>query len=178
MSTRDIDLSSTQVQLLTTLLNEHEVTDGPVTSGQVAEVLDRSPGTIQNQLTSLMKIGLVESVQGPTGGYEPTDAAYEALDRESLEDVETVTVSQAFERIDATVERIRLTNVHHPTECTAHVTFRASLTSISPGDPVVVGPTPSASLVVAGEVEAVNETGDEVVLDVRRMEAPLEEDEN
>lgn len=175
MNTTDIDLSTTQVQLLTTLVNEHEDADAPVTSGTVAELLDRSPGTIQNQLTNLQTVGLVESVQGPTGGYRPTEAAYDVLGREALDDAETVTVSQEFERIDATVEEIDLTNVHHPTECSAHIHFRESLPAIEVGDPIVVGPTPSSALVVAGEVTATTETADEVVLAVRRMEAPLEE---
>ena len=175
MAPTDLDLSTTQVQLLTTLLNEHETADGTVTSAQVADVLDRSAGTVQNQLTNLQAIGLVESVQGPTGGYEPTATAYDALGREPIDDAETVTVSQAFERVDATIEEIDLTNVHHPTECTAHVSFQQSLPAIEAGDPIVVGPTPSSKLVVAGEVIGVTETADEVVLDVRRMEAPLEE---
>jgi len=176
MNTADIDLSTTQVQLLTTLVNEHEQADAPVTSGAVADVLDRSPGTIQNQLTNLQSVGLVESVQGPTGGYRPTATAYAVLDRETLDNAETVTVSQEFERVDATVEEIELTNVHHPTECTAHVHFQASLPEISAGDPIVVGPTPSSALVVAGEVTAVTDTADEVILDVRRMDAPVTEE--
>jgi len=176
MNARDIDLSTTQIQLLTALCNEHDVEDAPVTSGAVATVLDRSSGTIQNQLANLQSVGLVESMQGPTGGYRPTEAAYEVLDRESLDNAETVTVSQAFERVDATVEAIDLTNVHHPTECTAHVHFQATLPAISIGDPIVVGPTPSSALVVAGEVTAVTETADEVVLDVRRIDAPVTEE--
>ncbi|ACV47295.1 MULTISPECIES: HTH domain-containing protein [Halomicrobium] len=176
MNANDIDLSPTQTQLVTTLINEHETADGPVTSGQVAEILDRSSGTVQNQLTTLQSIGLVESVQGPTGGYEPTPAAFAAIGREPMDDAETVTVSQAFDRIDATVEEIDLTNVHHPTECTAHVSLQGTLDSIEVGDPVVVGPTPSADLVVAGEVTAVSETADELVLAVRRMDAPVTEE--
>lgn len=175
MTANDIDLSTSQRQLLQTLCNEHETGDGPVTSDRIAGVLDRSPGTMQNQLTNLQAIGVVESVQGPTGGYEPTPTAYSVLGREPIDDAETVTVSQAFEQIDAAVQEIDLTNVHHPTECTAHVYFQQSLPEIEVGDPIVVGPTPSTKLVVAGEVTAVTETADEVVLDVRRMEAPLEE---
>lgn len=173
MDTNNFDLSTTQQQLLTTLLNEYESADAPITSDRIATVLDRSPGTIQNQLTNLQNVGLVESVQGPTGGYKPTDAAFQAMDREALDEAETVTVSQAYDRVDATVEGIDLTNVHHPTECLAHVTFRESLSGIDAGDPIIVGPTPSAGLVVAGKVVAVTDTADTVVLDVRRMEAPL-----
>ena len=175
MNVDDIDLSPTQTQLVTALINEHETTEGPVTSGQVADVLDRSAGTVQNQLTTLQSIGLVESVQGPSGGYEPTGAAFEVIGRDRTVDAETVTVSQEFDRIDATVEEIDLPNVHHPTECLAHVSVRGSLSSIEAGDPVLVGPTPKADLVVAGEVIAVSETADELVLDVRRMDAPIEE---
>jgi predicted transcriptional regulator len=175
MNPDDIDLSPTQTQLVTALINEHETTEGPVTSGQVADVLDRSAGTVQNQLTTLQSVGLVESVQGPTGGYEPTATAFAVIGRDQRADAETVTVSQEFDRIDATVEEIDLTNVHHPTECTAHVSLQGSIEGIAVGDPVVVGPTPSADLVVAGEVTAVSETGDELVLAVRRMDAPVTE---
>jgi len=39
---------------------------------------------------------------------------------------------------------------------------------------VAVGPTPQSALVVAGEVEGVDETNGSVVLDVAIVEAPVE----
>jgi len=43
------------------------------------------------------------------------------------------------------------------------------------GAPVVVGPTPNAGLVIAGQVEATDEGHNELHLGVARLEAPMRE---
>ncbi len=171
-----VELSDSQRQTLTALVNKHQQSDGPVKGNSVAEVVDRSPGTIRNQMQGLKTLELVEGIPGPQGGYRPTENAFEALDREDLDERATVTLSRDHERIDATVDEIKLTNVYHPDECKAHVHFQQSARRVEVGDPVAIGPTPLSNLAIVGEVEAVNDTADEVLVAVSVMEAPLTDD--
>jgi predicted transcriptional regulator len=124
----------------------------------------------------LKSLGLVEGVPGPRGGYEPTDRAVALLDRDPDADREPVTVTQEFDRVDATVENIPLTNVNHPSVCRAWIDFQTPLPDLSVGDPIIVGPTAKTALVIAGEVHSTNDTGNRVSLSVSHMEAPLSED--
>lgn len=168
-----LELSASQRQTLTALVNGYQQSERPVKGDRIAELVDRTPGTVRNQMQHLKSLGLVEGVPGPKGGYEPTEAAFEVLGREDLEERATVTLSGEYERVDVTVSEIDFPNVNHPEECTARVRFQASARHVEVGDPVVVGPTPRADLVVGGRVQAVNDTADEVLLDVSVLEAPV-----
>jgi predicted transcriptional regulator len=172
----NVELSSSQRTILTTLVNEYQQAEAPVQGEVVAAALDRSVGTIRNRMQDLKAVGLVESVPGPGGGYEPTEAALGLLDRAETDRIATVALSQDFERVDVTVERVAFPSVHHPTACTAHVYCNESLAHVAVGDPIVVGPTPVTNLAVAGEVVAINDTADRVLLDVARIVAPLTEE--
>lgn len=176
MASSPRDLSESQRQILRVLANLYQEADEPVAARHVADALDRNPGTIRNKMPELMSLGVVESVAGPSGGYEPTEAGFAVLDRDPDTEREEITVAQGFDRPDVPVERIRLTNVHHPTECRAWVSFETALPDIGVGDPIVVGPTPKNDLVVAGEVYATTETDDRLLIDVVRMEAPMVDD--
>jgi len=176
MSTDASDLSESQRQILRVLANLYQERGEPVAARLIAADLDRNPGTIRNKMPELMAVGVVESVAGPTGGYEPTEAGFAMLDRDPDTEREDITVAQGFDRLDVPVQRIRLVNVHHPTESRAWVSFETSVPGIGVGDPVVVGPTPKTDLVVAGEVHATTGTDDRLLLDVARMEAPVVDD--
>lgn len=169
-----MDLTSSQQEALNAIVNGYEATESPVTAEAIAAEVDRHPGSIRDQMQVLKSVGVVESVMGPTGGYQPTEAAYEALGRRRLDETETLTLAHGYERIDATVADIDLTNVHHPERCRARVRFQQSIGRFSAGDPVVVGPTPSAGLVLAGQVTAIDEAANELHVEVARMEAPVE----
>jgi predicted transcriptional regulator len=173
MDGSSVDLSGSQQQIVTAIVNEYQETGEPVKSGRIAEIIDRTPGTVRNQMVQLTSLGVVEGVLGPEGGYEPTEKGLALLERGDVDDRAQVTLAQDFDRIDITVDEITLPNVHHPTECRAHVHFQATLEGIEPGDPVVVGPTPQSELVVSGVVVAVLGDDDRVLLDVSEMEAPL-----
>jgi len=43
----------------------------------------------------------------------------------------------------------------------------------NPGDPILIGPTPNANLVVGGEIETTDHQRNELKLDVARLEAPV-----
>ena len=168
-------LSSSQKRLLTTLVHEYEKTGSPVKSERLAAIMERDAGTIRNNMQDLKSLHVVTGVPGPKGGYKPNEAAFEVLDRADVEDPATMTLSQAFDRVPVTVDRITFPNVLNADVCTAHIHFQQSV-SIEIGDAIAVGPTPKTKLVVAGEVKTINEIGDEVLIDVMLMEAPVTEE--
>ncbi|AGB39919.1 HTH domain-containing protein [Natronococcus occultus] len=173
-----IDLTNSQRTTLTALVNEYQATDAAVSARVVAEETGRNAGTIRNQMQTLSALGLVESVAGPAGGYEPTDAAYSVLDRQQLDDAETVTLARDYDRVDATVDGIDFTNVHHPDLCRAQLHFQQSVRDLENGDPIVVGPSPVAALVVGGRVVTTDETDNVVIVDVEQLQAPIRKDDS
>ena len=170
-----IELSDSQTQLLTALVNKYQETDAPVKADAIATMLDRDSGTIRNKMQGLKSINAVTSVPGPRGGYKPTDTAFDILDRGRFDEHATVTLSQEFDRVAVTVDRITFPNVLHAESCTAHIHFQQSVPQIDVGDSIAVGPTPKTRLVVAGQVKAINEIADEILIDVKVLEAPVEE---
>ncbi|UIP01392.1 TrmB family transcriptional regulator (plasmid) [Halobaculum sp. CBA1158] len=168
-----MDLTSSQREILNTLVNGYESTESPMPATEIAEVCDRHVGTIRNLMQMMKSLDLVEGVPGSDGGYVPTERAFEALDRDRDDDGETLGLAHDYDRIDVAIEEIDFVNVHHPEKCRARVSFRGSVARFDVGDPVVVGPTPNSALVLAGQVEAIDESRNELNLDVARMEAPL-----
>ena len=73
-------LTSVQKEILQTLINLYQSSNGKSIKGEdIAEVMNRNPGTIRNQMQSLRSLGLVKGVPGPRGGYKPTIEAYHSL---------------------------------------------------------------------------------------------------
>jgi len=169
-----VDLSPSDRNALTVLINEYADTETPIKSGRLAELTDRAGGSVQNQMRKLSSLGLVESVPGPQGGYEPTEQAYFALGRDPSGESEEMILAGNYDRIDVTIDEITLTNVHHPTECRARVHFQQLLEDIDIGDPIVLGPTPRYDLVVLGEVLEVLGNGEELLVEVSELKAPFE----
>ncbi|MFC7249847.1 TrmB family transcriptional regulator [Halomicroarcula sp. GCM10025324] len=169
-----IELTSSQRAAMTALVNEYDSTGEPVKGDVIAAAVDRTPGTVRNQMQHLKDLSLVEGLTGPNGGYKPTPLAYDALGREEIDDPRTMTLARNNERVDITVDGIRLSSVHHPEECRAHIHLQESFTQFDIGDAVVVGPTPLSRLLVAGVVEAVDESNNEIIVDIAQLEAPVE----
>lgn len=169
-----VDLSSSDRKALTALINEYVDTETPVKSTRLADLIDRTGGSMQNQMRKLSSLGLVESIPGPNGGYEPTEMAFRALGRDPDVDRQEMILAGNYDRIDVTIDEITLTNVHHPTECRARVHFQQMLENIDVGDPIVLGPTPRFDLVVLGEVLEVLGNGEELLVEVSELEAPFE----
>jgi len=110
-----IELTPSQKTILTALTNLHRQTEDAVKGEQIAEEVDRNPGTIRNQMQSLKALQLVEGVPGPKGGYKPTANAYEALDVDRMDEAAAVPLFHNDEVVDnANVESIDLSSVHHP----------------------------------------------------------------
>jgi len=168
-----VELSNSQRQIVTTLVNKYQQSEEPVKAEAIADAIDRSAGSVRNQMQSLKALDVVAGVPGPAGGYEPTETAFAALGRDDLEEHETVTLSQDFDRVSVTVGRIRFPNVFDAETARAHVYFQQSVPDVDVGDSIAVGPTPLSHLVVAGTVEAVDDAANEVLLDVAVVEAPV-----
>ncbi|MEF8885605.1 MAG: HTH domain-containing protein [Haloarculaceae archaeon] len=91
MPSHSIDLHERQRHLLRTVLNEYEQREGPVKTRDLADVLDRTPGTVRNRMQELLALQLVESTAGRCGGYAPTDRGYRSLGRDPETDSREVT---------------------------------------------------------------------------------------
>jgi predicted transcriptional regulator len=171
-----IELTASQRATLQELVNLYRESESAVKGEEIANGVDRNPGTIRNQMQSLKALQLVEGVPGPKGGYRPTAQAYDALQMEQMDQAAEVPLSHDGERVpDANVEQIDLTSVHHPEECRTKVRLRGSISDFSKGDPVTVGPTPLSKLRIDGTVEGKDDTNNSLILTIDDMRAPVEE---
>ncbi|SMO61188.1 Rrf2 family transcriptional regulator [Halorubrum cibi] len=166
-----IQLSSSQKRILTSLVNLVDDEDGVVCGREIAEAIDRNPGTVRNRMRSLRSLQLVEGVPGPDGGYTPTRSAYETLDLERMEDAEPVPVVHDGSPVEGvTVREIELSSVNNPELCRAEVVLCGSARPFERGDRVTVGPTPASGLRVSGVVDAADVDGDTLMVRVESME--------
>ena len=119
----------------------------------IAEVMNRNPGTIRNQMQSLRSLSLVKGVPGPRGGYKPTIEAYHSLNISVSDQDSKVPIYKNGERIeDVSVARIEFTSVPQPTECEAAIKVLGSIKDLNLGDTVRIGPTPVNNLGVMGKI--------------------------
>ncbi|MDY7082831.1 MAG: HTH domain-containing protein [Halobacteria archaeon] len=167
----EIDLSSSQKQILTALIDLFKQKDDVVK--EIAERIDRNPGTIRNQMQSLKALQLVEGIPGPKGGYKPTADAYESLDIELMDEPAAVPLLKNGEPVsDANVAEIDLTSVHHPSLCRAEIHVQGSVHEFHEGDKVKVGPTPISSLVIECTLDGKDDTNNILICKIDNMEAP------
>ncbi len=173
-----IELTPSQKKILRALTNLHNDAEDAIKGEQIAQQVDRNPGTIRNQMQSLKALQLVEGVPGPKGGYKPTAAAYEALEIQQMDDPAAVPFEHEGEDIDVIVEEIDLSSVHHPDLCRAEIHVQGAVTEIAEGDAVVVGPTPLSKLLIEGTVDGKDDTNNILILRIDEMIAPAEEPEH
>lgn len=65
-------LTSVQKEILQSLINLYRNADGMSIKGEeIAEIMNRNPGTIRNQMQSLRSLGLVKGVPGLGVGINP-----------------------------------------------------------------------------------------------------------
>ncbi len=174
-----IELTSSQKTILTALINLYREQEDAVKGEDIAEEVNRNPGTIRNQMQSLKALQLVEGVPGPKGGYKPTANAYEALDVDTMDEPAAVPLYHKGELVEGVnVEAVNLSSVHHPELCRAEIKIQGSVRDFSDGDSVQVGPTPLSKLVINGSVDGKDDTNNVVILRIEGMEAPAEEPEH
>ncbi len=171
-----IELTPSQKTILTALINLHRETEEAVKGEDIADEVDRNPGTIRNQMQSLKALQLVEGVPGPKGGYKPTATAYEALDVQQMDEPASVPFKHEGEVVaDANITEINLSSVHHPELCRAEIHLQGSSRDIHEGDDVTVGPTPLSKLQIEGTVDGIDDTNNILILRLNEMVAPVGE---
>jgi predicted transcriptional regulator len=171
-----IELTPSQKTILQELINLHRESESAVKGEDIAEKVNRNPGTIRNQMQSLKALQLVEGVPGPKGGYKPTARAYDALQVQQLDQAADVPLFHDGERVPgANVEQIDLTSVHHPEACRAQIKLRGSISTFQEGDSLTVGPTPLSKLQIEGTVEGKDDTNNSLILTIDDMQAPTED---
>ena len=147
-------LTSVQKEILQTLINLYQSSNGKSIKGEdIAEVMNRNPGTIRNQMQSLRSLGLVKGVPGPIGGYKSTIEAYHSLNIKVSDNDSKVPIYKNGKRLeDISVAKIEFTSVPQPSECEAAIKVLGSIKDLNLGDTVRIGPTPVNNLGVMGEI--------------------------
>jgi len=174
-----IELTPSQRTILTALVNLHREHEEAVKGEEIAEEVDRNPGTIRNQMQSLKALQLVEGVPGPKGGYNPTAAAYDALELQDVDEPASVPLEHNGETLaDINVASIDLISVHHPEKCRSEIQIQGSIKDIHEGDSITLGPTPLSKLLIEGIVEGKDETENVLIVSITKMVAPAEEPEH
>ncbi|ADJ15597.1 Rrf2 family transcriptional regulator [Halalkalicoccus jeotgali] len=171
-----IELTPSQKTILTALINLHREAEDAVKGEDIAEEVDRNPGTIRNQMQSLKALQLVEGVPGPKGGYKPTATAYEALGVQQMDEPAAVPLAHNGERVEGVnIEEIDLSSVHHPELCRAEIHIQGSVREYHEGDSVTVGPTPLSRLLIEGTVDGKDDTNNILILRIDDMRAPADD---
>jgi len=170
MSDRIMELTPVQRDILTALINIHRVEGRAVKGEEIAELIDRNPGTIRNQMQSLKALNLVEGVPGPKGGYRATGAAYEALNIDATGDVVEVPVIRNGVLVEgATASEIVFNKVMHSNQCDGVVRIIGNIRDFNIGDEIEVGPTPVNKLYLRGTVMGRDDTMSRLILHIAEM---------
>ena len=164
-------LTSVQKEILQTLINLYQSSDGKSIKGEdIAEVMGRNPGTIRNQMQSLRSLGLVKGVPGPRGGYKPTIEAYHSLNISVSDDDSKVPIYKNGKRIeDISVARIEFTSVPQPSECEAAIKVLGSIKDLNLGDTVSIGPTPVNNLGIMGTIVGRDDMDNILLIDTKTI---------
>jgi predicted transcriptional regulator len=160
-------LTSVQKEILQSLINLYRKAKGKSIKGEeIAEIMNRNPGTIRNQMQSLRSLGLVKGVPGPRGGYKPTIEAYHTLNISAIDKEAMVPLFKDGEKVgDLTVAKIEFTSIPHPGECEAAIKVIGNIKQLDLGDKIRIGPTPVNKLVVNGMVVGRDDMDNLLLLD-------------
>jgi predicted transcriptional regulator len=155
---------------LTALINIHRKEGRAVNGEEIAELIDRNPGTIRNQMQSLKALNLVEGVPGPKGGYRATGSAYEALSLDATGDVVVVPIHRNGVVVEgATATEIVFNKVMKTHECGGLVRIIGNIREFNVGDDIEIGPTPVNKLYIRGKVLGRDDTMSRLIFDVTEM---------
>jgi len=169
-SDRSMDLTPVQRDILTALINIHRREGRAVKGEEIAELIDRNPGTIRNQMQSLKALNLVEGVPGPKGGYRATGSAYEALSLDATGDVVVVPVLRNGVTVEgATASEIVFNKVMKTHECGGLVRIIGNIRDFNVGDEIEIGPTPVNKLYIRGKILGRDDTMSRLIFDVTEM---------
>lgn len=160
-------LTSVQKEILQSLINLYRKSKGKSIKGEeIAEIMNRNPGTIRNQMQSLRSLGLVKGVPGPRGGYKPTIEAYHTLNISAIDKEALVPIFKQGKKVDdLNVAKIEFTSIPHPGECEAAIKVIGNIKQLDLGDKIKIGPTPVNKLVLDGMVVGRDDMDNLLLLD-------------
>lgn len=165
-----MELTPVQRDILTALINIHRREGRAVKGEEIAELIDRNPGTIRNQMQSLKALNLVEGVPGPKGGYKATGAAYEVLCLDNSGDIVDVPIIKNGVQVEgASANEIIFNKVMRHDSCDGMVRITGNVRDFNIGDEIEIGPTPVNRLYIRGEVTGRDDTMSRLIFKVREM---------
>jgi hypothetical protein len=143
-----LNLSNTQREILTALVNLYQKKRCPLKTVEIIETMNyRSPGTIRNLMQTMRAIGLVRGIAGPTGGYLPTELAFETLG--FRQEAENIPIYRNEILSDVTFQEMRL---RPPNSSILHV--RGDIRDFKVGDRIKIA---SGKFIISGRVEGRND---------------------
>jgi len=165
-----MELTPIQKEILTSLISLYRQKKQAIKGEDIAQIINRNPGTVRNQMQSLKALGLVEGVPGPKGGYKATGETYRALCLLEMEKETVVPIKRNDEIIpNATAAEISFTTVRHPDLCNATVHVIGDIKKFDMGDRIMIGPTPVNRMVVKGEVIGRDDTQNTILFIIQEM---------
>lgn len=165
-----MDLSLIQKDILITLITLYHQQSHSIKGEEIADMIQRNPGTVRNQMQSLKAIGLVDGVPGPKGGYIPTEAAYVELNLNTPGGDYDVPIRREEEEVKgAHVQEIDFTTLCHPDICHAVIKLVGSAKIFNIGDQITIGPTPVNKLLIRGEVFGKDEAKQSLLIATSEM---------
>ncbi|MFQ6062231.1 MAG: CBS domain-containing protein [Methanosarcinales archaeon] len=165
-----MELTPIQKEILMALITISRKKNQAVKGEEIASMLDRSPGTIRNQMQSLKMLQLVDGIPGPKGGYIATSIAYEVLNIQELEKEAMVPICRNSKRVeDATVLDISFTTIRHPDICNGIAHIIGDTKFFDCGDQIQIGPTPVNKLIIRGEVIGRDDTKNSLIFSITEM---------
>jgi predicted transcriptional regulator len=151
-----LELTPGQRETLTALINLHRQGSLATKSKEIAELTNRHPGTIRNQMQSLRSLYLVESANGPRGGYRATEAAFKALGLDNGGNggeiaVPVIRNGVVVEGVNA--GEIILNKVMRPTDqCNGLIRIVGNIRNFDIGDEIEIGPISANNLYIHGKL--------------------------
>ncbi|MCX6689819.1 MAG: CBS domain-containing protein [Methanoregula sp.] len=165
-----MDLSLIQKDILITLITLYHRESHSIKGEDIADMIQRNPGTVRNQMQALKAIGLVDGVPGPKGGYTPTSLAYNELNLNATGGDYDVRISRDGKEVKgAHVQEIDFTTLCHPDVCHAMIKLVGSAKIFEIGDQITIGPTPVNKLLIRGEVFGKDETKQALLIATSEM---------
>jgi hypothetical protein len=165
-----MDLSLIQRDILITLITLYHQHSHSIKGEEIADRIERNPGTVRNQMQALKAIGLVDGVPGPKGGYIPTTLAYNELNLNVSGADYDVPISRNGEIVQGvSVQEIDFTTLCHPDICHAVIKLRGSSKLFEIGDSITIGPTPVNKLLIRGEVFGKDEVKQSLLIATSEM---------
>ena len=165
-----MDLSLIQRDILITLITLYHQHSHSIKGEEIAEKIQRNPGTVRNQMQALKAVGLVDGVPGPKGGYIPTALAYKELNINLTDEEYDVPISRGGEIVQGVnVKEIDFTTLCHPDVCHAVIRLVGSAKLFEIGDKIAIGPTPVNKLLIRGEVYGKDEAKQSLLIATSEM---------